>query len=96
MREIIVKQGQSLADIAIQYYGNIEGLFDLADRNNISPSGSVEPGSTLMLGDPIRKNLVLFFEKEKVTVASNKDLPEPTTGGTGIGYMIIGDTFIVS
>ena len=97
VKEIIVKQGQSLADIAIQYYGNIAGLFDLADRNDISMTAPVSPGTKLLVGEPIRKNLVLFLEKERVTIASNKDIPSDVPPVlSGIGFWSIGDTFIVS
>lgn len=34
--EVTVKDRQSLLDIAVQYLGSIEGIFALAERNNIS------------------------------------------------------------
>lgn len=41
MKTILVREGQTLADIAIQEYGCIEGLMLLVDDNNLSMDSDV-------------------------------------------------------
>lgn len=45
--QITVKDRQSLADIAVQYLGGVEGIFALAERNGISITAKLEDGQTL-------------------------------------------------
>lgn len=43
----MILQNQSLLDISIQEYGNLEGLYDLALTNNISVTDALMPGNVL-------------------------------------------------
>ena len=45
--QIAVKDRQSLADIAVEYLGGVEGIFALAERNGISITARLEDGQTL-------------------------------------------------
>ena len=36
MPKIIAEAGQSLLDIAVKYYGTVEGVFDLVRRNRLN------------------------------------------------------------
>lgn len=45
--QITVKDRQSLADIAVQYLGGVEGIFALAERNGISITARLTDGQTL-------------------------------------------------
>lgn len=45
--QITVKDRQSLADIAVQYLGGVEGIFALAERNGISITARLADGQTL-------------------------------------------------
>ncbi len=45
--QITVKDRQSLADIAVEYLGGVEGIFALAERNGISITARLEDGQTL-------------------------------------------------
>lgn len=45
--QIAVKDRQSLADIAVEYLGGVEGIFALAERNGISITSRLEDGQTL-------------------------------------------------
>lgn len=45
--QITVKDRQSLADIAVQYLGGVEGIFALAERNGISITAKLKDGQTL-------------------------------------------------
>lgn len=45
--QITVKDRQSLADIAVQYLGGVEGIFALAERNGISITARLTDGQKL-------------------------------------------------
>ena len=45
--KIKVLSGQSLADIAIQVYGNAQGVFMLAQENGLGVTDELEPGQIL-------------------------------------------------
>lgn len=45
--QITVKDRQSVADIAVQCLGGVEGIFALAERNGISITERLEDGQTL-------------------------------------------------
>ena len=46
-----VKDGQTLADIAIQEYGSWEAMMAIAQKNGISITNVPEPGTALTLPD---------------------------------------------
>lgn len=45
--KVKVLSGQSLTDIAIQVYGNAQGVFMLAQENGLSVTDELEPGQIL-------------------------------------------------
>lgn len=45
--EIVVKQRQTLPDIAIQVYGDVRAVTALAEANSIGVTDDLEPGTTL-------------------------------------------------
>lgn len=49
--KVIVEQRQSLADIAIQVYGDIRGVIDIAQANNLSVTADLEAGTELKCPD---------------------------------------------
>lgn len=51
--EVVVKDGQTLADIAVQEFGAWEAVTDIADLNGISISDVPEPGVKLRLPDKV-------------------------------------------
>lgn len=92
MQTIKVKHNQSLADIAIQEYGKIEGLFLLVE-DNPNLNGVTD---NVFLGDEllIRDNAINAQMKEYLSphdIATVKG-----ARGEGIGYMRIGTDFIVN
>lgn len=50
---VTVKNGQTLADIAIQEYGDLSAVFLLAEENDISPSDNLTAGTVLLLPDVV-------------------------------------------
>lgn len=91
MRDITVKPNQSLFDIAIQEYGNIEGVFHLVEDNEslTGITDNVFAGEVLKVRDnAINKRMVEFLRPHEI--ATVKD-----ARGEGIGYMRVGIDFIV-
>lgn len=96
--EITVKDRQSLFDIAIQYLGSVEGVWLLAERNNISITDELEDGTILKYDstDIIDTKVVERYAQERVSPATDIDDNELNTllyGGEGIGYWRVGKNF---
>jgi hypothetical protein len=45
--QTIISAGQSLVDVALQEYGSVEALFDLADANGVAITDVLTPGQVL-------------------------------------------------
>ena len=64
--EINVKDRQSVADIALQYLGSVEGAFDIADAFGIDVTGIPEGSARLGDSSIIDINVRDFFKKEHI------------------------------
>ncbi len=92
MRIIEVKHNQSLLDISIQEYGNIEGVFWIVEDNNLNGiTDNVYPGYKLNIRDSVINSISKQFLSNKETIATVNG-----ARGTGIGYMILEQDFIVN
>ena len=92
MQTIKVKHNQSLADIAIQEYGSIEGLFLIVEDNPTlnGITDNVFFDDELLIRDKaINSQMKNYLATE--TIATVKG-----ARGEGIGYMRIGTDFIVN
>jgi hypothetical protein len=93
--KVIVQSGQTLFDIALQEYGSIAGVFQLADDNGIDNiTDELAVGSVLIVSDEfiVNKNIVDFYKNNRITSAtalSNNQLQ-------GIGFWAIGVDFIIN
>lgn len=67
-----VLHNQTLFDIALQYYANIEIVFDLAIANAISITDELLPGQELILIESVlvKKDLVDYFKNKKQIIAT--------------------------
>jgi hypothetical protein len=92
MRSITAKYGQSLFDIALEYYGNIQGVFWLVEDNELNGiTDNVFEGDPLLIRDEILNNNIV--EALKVySVATIFDIEERAEG---IDYMIVEQSLIV-
>ena len=74
--QITVKDRQSLADIAAQYLGGVEGIFALAERNGISITAKLEDGQTLdwELADTVDATVQRIFAAQGIEPAT--DIPQ--------------------
>ena len=74
--QITVKDRQSLADIAVQYLGGVEGIFALAERNGISITAKLEDGQTLdwELADTVDAQVQKTYAAQGIEPAT--DIPQ--------------------
>lgn len=100
-KEVKILKGQTLADIAIQECGQLEGLRYIAKYNSCSMTEDLGAGFLLdIYEEGINANTLRIITKEGIKPAckfspfiENEALP-PVLGG--IGYMAVGIDFIVS
>ena len=74
--QIAVKDRQSLADIAVEYLGGVEGIFALAERNGISITARLEDGQTLdwELADTVDATVQKTYAAQGIEPAT--DIPQ--------------------
>jgi hypothetical protein len=91
--EIKVLNSQSLFDVAIQYAGAPEAVFDIASRNGISITDELAAGAELKVADVINKNVENYYFNRKLLPATGiaDELPEE-----GIEFWYAEYDFIVS
>lgn len=76
--KIIVKNNQTLADIAIQEYGTLEGVFLLAQANDISPTDTLATGKKLTRPDVVlNKEMESYCKKNNVSPATAQTVDSP-------------------
>lgn len=90
---IKTKSGQTLADIAVEYYGDLSEIDKLASDNNLSMSAEIEAGTDLIVDLQENNDVVDYYADNDVHPASKEDT---TLSQGGIGYMAIGFDFLVS
>ncbi len=76
MKKVIVHKRQNVIDLAIQEYGSIEGLLELAKENNLSLDEDMVVGSTLFVDASkiTNKPLVGFFKEKKIVIVTGVDV----------------------
>jgi hypothetical protein len=95
MKTVNVEKGQSLFDIALQCYGSIKAVFQLADDNGIDNIiDLLIPGDELLIDEQFIKNanVVNYYKNNNITAASELRTEELQ----GVGYWQIGVDFIIS
>lgn len=80
MIDVPVHIGQTMVDIAIQEYGCFEGVFMLAEDNNISPTHKVQPGDVLKVREPVP----FITDNNQAVAAENKANNIRVNSGFGI------------
>ena len=85
---ITVQDGQNLMDIALLYYGSIDGIYDILDRNPklFSPTQRLFNGDTLDVTDvPVQQSTATLIQREGLAT------DDEDSEGRGIGYGRIAD-----
>ena len=93
----LAEPGQSIFDMAVQLYGGIEGVFDLAEKNGIRLTGELNAGTLVKASTPVNKNMraiIKALQIKPATIVSESEAADITP--EGIGYWAIGIDFIVS
>lgn len=92
----LIKVNQTMLDMAVQHTGQLDGLFALATLNGKSITAQLEPGTTLLGFASTDRKVSNFFEQSQYDVVTIEPSLTSFTLPTGIGYMQVGSTFIVS
>ena len=95
MRDTLAIQDQNLFDLAIQKYGNVEAVVEMARLNDRSITDVLAPGLKIVSSYEV-------LDKQVYDYYTNRSI-KPTTGELGIipclyrgiGYMIVETDFIV-
>lgn len=73
--DTIVKDGQTLADIAIQEYGSLDALADIAMINGMAMTEVPDAGTVLQLADKVYDRVMQDYCKvNNVSPATARDL----------------------
>lgn len=79
MRTVTVLFGQTLADIAVQEYGKLEAVCDIAKENALSITDTLPDGVVLKLPDIVYdKKIQEYFKQKRIKPAT--DLTEACSG----------------
>lgn len=94
MQNIVVNEGQTFFDLAVQYAGDVEQAFALSVINNRSITDEIESGEELVISDTVDVEISGYFVAGRWKPA-NGDAGTAVIPG-GIGYMGLGIDFKVS
>lgn len=89
----IIKERQSITDMAVQYAGDAAMAPVIAKANNVSVTSDVEAGTFMIIPAVSNKEVANFFERNGYAPAMKINT---STRPGGIGYMQIGTDFKVS
>lgn len=90
-----VYQGQNFIDKVLETTGSTENAFEMAILNGVSLTDSVAIGQELLPGNITRKGVVKIFNNKNRPASAITDPAEADEENDGIGYMAIGNNFIV-
>lgn len=85
--EITVRDGQSLYDIALQYYGDIAGFWWLLEDNGLTVESEIQSGDLLEVRDAFIANSALYFRQTSREI-NNSDEADPVV--TPLSVSVIG------
>ena len=96
--KIVALNNQTLLDIAIQEYGTVEAVFELALANDISVHAEMQVGMKYDIPNST-KNIEILNYYQKQQIKPSTDITKQNEADLiqldGIGYMAIGSTFII-
>lgn len=78
--KVVVLQRQSLADIALEVYGDLSGLPGIARENGISITDDLTPGTELICPDVVYDNYLQNYVRKNgikpATVYAGGEIPQ--------------------
>lgn len=95
--KIIVLDGQSLPDLAVQQAGSVEALFALAVVNDLSVTDDLTTGILLYQVDIVDKPISSYYKNNRLTPATALTDDDELVAAEleGISYWAINVDFIV-
>lgn len=93
-RTAIVRPGQTLPDLAIQYCGTVEAWPEIARMNGLGMTAETAPGAVLSLPGATDKRVQAYFKNGKYVPAAG-DVANYIGFTEGIGFWAIGVDFEV-
>ena len=70
MKEVEVKQGQSLFDIAIQHCGGLDAVFAIAEANNLMPTDMLKAGQRITVPEAGNKKVAAHYAENGIVPAT--------------------------
>lgn len=68
---MVTRNGQTIMDIALQEYGNMDAIFDIANANDIPVSDLPEVGTILAMPNIPRQSVVVdYYSNNNIHIAS--------------------------
>lgn len=92
MSKAVVQAGQNIGDIAVQYCGSHEAVFEIARLNNLSVTDEVAAGVEILIPDVYDKRVRRFYVEGGYFPATSDEISELEGG---IGFWTIGVDFCV-
>ncbi|MCX6232122.1 MAG: LysM domain-containing protein [Bacteroidetes bacterium] len=92
---VIALPGQTLFDVALQYYGAIDAVFKLAEDNGITDITSpLNSGIEMVIDESysFNKNVSDYYSKNGVNISTSLKAEQKQ----GIGYSAIETNFVIS
>lgn len=76
MLTIVVEDGQNMVDIAVQEYGTVEALVELALLNGLEIDADLQAGQTLLIDNTSSKRdaAVVGYFKDKVQLVNSGNI----------------------
>lgn len=98
MRSIKVSEGQTLLDIAVEYCGDINAMYAIADLNLKGITDDLITGELLMVPDAevTKADIAAMFLQPFLKPASAEDPEASEVAAEGLEYWAIEEDFIIS
>jgi predicted Zn-dependent protease len=90
---VTISEDQTVFDIALQYYGGPEFVFDFITENGLENIGAEPVGKTLKYTE-LKTIIPTYFRKKGKSVATNSS-PEQLVDNSGIDFAIIESTLTI-
>lgn len=96
MDQVIVLESQSLFDLALQQCGGIEAVFDFAERNGLSITDQLSPGSKLHVPEVVNQLVYSYYETRQLKPATDASIEViDSLRDEGIDFWAITVDFVV-
>lgn len=88
-RKIRVAAGQNIGDIAVQYCGTHQAIFEIARLNGMSVTDEVSAGTEIVVPDVIDRRVRKIYVEGNYFPATNGEILSGGIGSMGIEFDFI-------